>query len=330
MTLSSVVDGSGALTLTSWFHLDAPVTLPATIEVSDDTGATWSFSTSAPSTPAAVWTLTPPAGVTFTDGQQLSAVFPGATVEVGSPAITLATAIDGLGILGADAEGDVTAYVTVQIPVVPPASMPFVTVSFIPAPTNLDNFVAVPQATLELWFHLQPSGLSETVTMVLPSVQVIDDITGTVLFPVPGGPQNPTATAHQNVWTISGPFDTDVNNAAVPAYLRLIFSTQQTTVTPPPIIHFGAVPAPSVEPPIVQPPIVQPPVQPPIVQPPIVQPPIVQPPIVQPPPIIFRPEESLAAWIAASGLRYVGWSSADDTIVAFARIDTSPTLGSVG
>ena len=199
VTLSSTVDSNGEPTLAAWFHLPEPVSLPPAIQVADQNGQTGAFTTeAAPGTGpffSELWTLRAPPGpgFTVTDGDQLAATFPGSTVLVGNSATTLAAAVAGQGVLNATSVGDVTAYTTVRG--TPPASVPFVTVSYVPA-----NKIP---AHLELWFHPQSQGIAEnfSVTVKSPSVQVFDDTTGHQLFPPPGG-QGPTATARANVWII--------------------------------------------------------------------------------------------------------------------------------
>ena len=151
----------------------------------------------------------------MTDGDQLSAVFPGTEVFVGNSATTLRAAVAGLSLLDTAGTGDLTAYTSVRGS--PPASVPFVTVGFNPA--NGDS-------ALELWFHPQPQGVKENISVTLnrPSVQVVNDLTGTTLFPAPD--QSPTSTSEPNIWTIPLT-DLDVS---FPAYLRLLFFTEQTQV----------------------------------------------------------------------------------------------------
>ena len=262
VTLAATADASGVPTLSAWFHLGEPVSLPGTIQVADENGQEVNFTTTAASGLAQVWTLTAPPGMTVADGDQLAVTFPGAEVLVGNSASTLAAAIAGQGYLGATSTGDLTAYTAVRVPGPPPASVPFVTVTFVPA----DN------AYLELWFHMQPAGLAENVVMVSPAVQVVNDLTGAVLFPPPGGSQNLTSTTPQNIWMI--PVSALPKDSS--PYLRVVVDTGQTTVRVP----SGQV-------------------------------------------------TTLAQWIAASGIRYVGWE--DPTIVSFTRITipASAPLGAV-
>jgi len=291
VTLSSMVNSDGVPTLTAWFHLPAPVQLPATIQVTDEAGQTAAFTTevasgAGPFSP--LWTLSPPSsGFTVSDGDQLAATFPGTVVLADNT--TLADTVAPGGLLDADNSGDVTAYATVRGNA--PASVPFVTVSYVP-----DN-PAGSASYIELWFHPQPQGVRENVFVSLtsPSVQVINDLTGAVIFPTAG--ETPTATANSNIWQI--PITGALQKAlptfpAVPAYLRLVFSTEQTSVDfvlLPPIgpLEGGHGPV-----------------------------------IGQP---MLRPSVSLADWINSTGLRYVGWEGS--TIVAFARI-AAAVEGAVG
>jgi hypothetical protein len=99
----------------------------------------------------------------------------------------------------------VTAYTTARMP--NPASIPFVTVSYFPRYNGSQGF--------ELWFHPQPTP-SQSVVVTELSVQVVDDTDGVVATI-----QTPTQIS-SNVWLIPGLFS---------GYLRLLFSTDGTTVT---------------------------------------------------------------------------------------------------
>jgi len=272
VTLSSTVDSNGEPTLSAWFHLPEPVSLPPAIQVADQNGQTGAFSTeAAPGTGpfSDLWTLSAPGpGFTVTDGDQLAATFPGSTVLVGNSATTLAAAVAGQGLLNTTAADDVTAYTTVRGS--PPASVPFVTVSYVP-------FSDSRRAFLELWFHPQPQGVAEnlTVTISSPSVQVFNDLTNQRVFPQPNS-QGPTRI-NENVWAIEWPALEKLPSAL---YLRLVFSTELTRldfVPAPPPGSFGA---------------------------------------TLPIPL------TLADWINATGVRFVGWEGA--TIESFARIVQNP------
>jgi hypothetical protein len=229
VTVSSTVDSYGVPTLTAWFHLPEPVSLPAAIEVVDENGQAGAFIPEAPSGTGTgsfsqVWTLNPPPGslpgsapgssFIVADGDQVAATFPGTAVLVGNSATTLAAAIAGQGLLNSTSSGDVIAYTTVRGS--PPASLPFVTVSYVPESNNPPN--SPPH--LELWFHPQPQSVADnvTVTVTAPSVQVLNDLSGT-----PFTNQSPTATAEPNIWIIP-------IKVGVPTYLRLVFSTELTMV----------------------------------------------------------------------------------------------------
>ena len=276
VTLSSTVDSNGEPTLSAWFHLPGPVSLPPAIQVADQNGQTGAFSTeAAPGTGpfSDLWTLRAPPGApgpgfTVTDGDQLAATFPGSTVLVGDSATTLAAAVAGQGLLNTTAAGDVTAYTTVRGS--PPASVPFVTVSYVP-------FSDSRRAYLELWFHPQPQGVAEnlTVTISSPSVQVFNDLTNQQVFPSTDS-QGPTRL-NENVWAIEWPALEKLPSAL---YVRLVFSTELTRldfVPAPPPGSFGA---------------------------------------TLPIPL------TLADWINATGVRFVGWEGA--TIESFARIVQNP------
>jgi hypothetical protein len=256
VTLSATADTGGGPTLLAWFHLAQPVSLPATINVVTENGHAGAFTTTSTSGTqfSPTWTLTAPDGFTVADGDVLSATFPGAAVMVGDNATTLAAALAGQSYLDAASTGDLTAYAPVRVPA-PPASVPFVTLTYVPPGEGAQG------AYLELWFHLQPTGLTENVVVhKLPAVQVVSDLPpGTW----PGGAASPAPElgGHPNVWTIS------MTEVKPPLYLRLLFSTEETEVATP------------------------------------------------------RGVMSLAAWIAESGLRYVGWDG--KTIVSFIRIATT-------
>lgn len=274
VTLSATAGSSGAPTLLAWFHLAQPVSLPATINVISENGQAGAFTTTATSGTAfsPTWTLSAPDGYTVADGDELAATFPGAAVMVGDNATTLAaalaTALPGQSFVGAASTGDVTAYAPVRVPAAPPAppaSVPFVTVTYVPFGTPVSYDRPEGQgAYLELWFHLQPTGLTENVVVLkLPEVQVVNDLTGTW----PGGgtaSPTPAPTNQPSIWTIAA---TDIKE---PLFLRLLVSTEETEVRTPQ----GAM--------------------------------------------------SLAAWIARSGLRYVGWDG--KTIVSFVRIGAATVL----
>ena len=230
VTLSSTVDAAGVPTLSAWFHLDQPVSLPPTIQVADENGQVGDFSTAAatgPSGPAGpagspsfaeLWTLSAPPGspqgadFTVTDGDQLSATFPGTDVAVGNSATTLAAVAAGQSFLNTASTGDVTAYTTARMP--SPVSIPFVTVSYFP-PYDANQARYNVEQGIELWFHPQPTP-SQSVVVTELSVQVVDDTDGTVATI-----QTPTQLG-SNVWLIQGRFF---------GYLRLLFSTDGTTVT---------------------------------------------------------------------------------------------------
>lgn len=223
VTLSSTVDSYGVPTLTAWFHLPDPVSLPPTIQVVDENGQVGAFTTEVP--PGAgtgsfsdLWTLSAPSGSPpgsgfhVADGDQLAATFLGAEVLVGNSATTLAAAVAGQSFVNTTDAGDVTAYTIVQG--IPSASFPFVTVSFVPNGSKSHD-----GPYLELWFHGQMQNVAGnfTFTVTAPSVRVFDDISGT-----PSGTGNLMAIG-PNVWII--PIKT-----GLPAYLRLVFSTEQTEV----------------------------------------------------------------------------------------------------
>jgi len=222
VTLSATADNSGVPTLLAWFHL-AQVSLPAAIDVVTDSGQAGAFTATSGTTFSATWTLTAPEGFTVADGDVLAATFPGAQVMAGDSATTLAAALAGQSYLDATSTGDLTAYAPVRVqavPPAPPASVPFVTVTYVPSSTA--------GAYLELWFHPQPTGLAENVTLLSrPTVQVVSDLTGTW----PGGAASPAPqpTAQHNIWTIAA----GVLKPEPPVYLRLLFLPEEIQVSTP-------------------------------------------------------------------------------------------------
>jgi hypothetical protein len=263
VTLSATADTAGVPALLAWFHLAQPVSLPATINVVNENGQTGAFATTATSGTAfsPTWTLSAPDGYVVADGDELAATFPGAAVMVGDNATTLAAALVGQSFLSAASTGDVTAYAPVRVPAAPPAppaSVPFVTVTYVPP--SASGPVGNKGPNLELWFHPQPTGLTENVVVLkLPVVQVVDDLAGT--WPGGGNSPTPQPTGQGNIWTIA------MTESNLRPYLRLLFDTEKTEVATPQGVM------------------------------------------------------SLAAWIAESRLRYVGWDG--KTIVSFLRIATA-------
>jgi hypothetical protein len=230
VTLSATADLTGAPTLTAWFHVGQPVSLPGTISVvdgnsADQNAAAVQFTTTPVSgTPfSQVWTLSPPANYTVTDGDQLAATFPGTGVLVGDNGTTLVAATAGLGFLDTTIAGDVTAYAAVPVPA-PPASTEFVTVTYVP-PSPAAG------ASLQMWFHLDRAGVAGGVVMATPSVEVyLDNAPGTRVYPPLFGPTPAPTELAPNIWSIP------LEEAKPPAHLRLIFPTGDTQVTAPQVI----------------------------------------------------------------------------------------------
>ena len=219
---------------------------------------------------------------------------------MGSGATTLASALTGAGWLGTTSAGDLAAYATVPVPASPPASLPFVTVSFVPAQADVVAVAVGTTAHLELWFHPQPPSTGvvlESVAISQPSVTIFDDASGAQLFPVPGGVQAPTV-AQRNIWTI---LSSILANEKPPAYLRLVFSTTATQVQVTRRLRVPVGPGP-----------VTSPLQPAVGT------------IIGDP---FTETISLAQWITETGIRYVGWDG--DLIVAYARVAGSAAQGAV-
>ena len=219
VSLAATADLGGVPALSAWFHLDAPVLLPATVTVTRATGEQADFTTAAlPSARSSgsfsdLWSLAAPGGLTVGAGEQLEVTFPGTGVLVGDSATTLAAAGASGQVPGLDtsAGGDLVAYVAV--PGAAPPSQSLVTTTFVPAGAAAQHF--------ELWFHPIAAGNTETLTVVRPVVQLRDDMTGA---PMPVG--NPTATAHPDVWILPGS-DTKLVS---PTYLRIEVDAQKTVV----------------------------------------------------------------------------------------------------
>jgi hypothetical protein len=225
VTLSATADLTGAPTLTAWFHLGPPVSLPGTINVADansadQNAAAVQFTTTPVSGTlfSQVWILSPPADYTVNDGDQLAATFPGTGVTVGDSGTTLAAAVAGLGFLDTTSTGDVTVYAAVPVPA-PQGSTEFVTVTYVPTPAG---------STLQMWFHLDRAGLAGGVIMVMPELEVWEDEPPVRrLYPPTAGPiPKPTEVA-PNIWSI--PLS-EFKPPTTTAYLRLMFTTQGTTV----------------------------------------------------------------------------------------------------
>ena len=219
---------NGILVIDAWFHLDDPVRLPETITVTDENGASLSFSTS-PVQPDASgfafrWGISSDdAHMMRVDHLQLSALFPANTVLVKDPMTTLAQVEQaGLTLLDADeATGDVTAYAQVRVTKAPTATtnVEFVTVS--------DVLVNSDMALIELWFHIEPHGVKDDAYAVRPAVKLFDDTTGDELEFQLSGP----APWSRNVWRaqIVGAKALD---AGIPLYIRHQYLTEEFGVQP--------------------------------------------------------------------------------------------------
>ena len=113
-----------------------------------------------------------------------------------------------------------TAYTSVRG--TPPASVPFVTVSYVPV------VVANLPAHLELWFHPQPQGVADNLNIAVksPSVTVLREPDGLQLFPHTNQPPTNQAPTQfeENVWFITLK---DLELEGFPTYLRLVFSTER-------------------------------------------------------------------------------------------------------
>ena len=220
VTLAGTGTSSGA-TIEAWFHLAQPVRLPATIDVTDETGTTTAYAAVAESPDAngfsSVWQLTSPGGPGPASGSQVVARFPAASVLVGDPASSLLQIESSLSFLDQETGGDVLAYA--EIAAAAPATVPNVEfVSIEPVLSNVD------QVILELWFHLMPHGVADKVFTVRPVVSVFDETTGALLPSVLSGP----APWERNVWRLA--VVSSVQGQGPRQYLRLVFATKDFAV----------------------------------------------------------------------------------------------------
>jgi hypothetical protein len=231
-TVGALAASNGVPTLTAWFHLDQPVSLTAPVTVVGQDGQSGSFSVAplppgGPGTFSNQWELTAPAGFTATDGELLAVEFVGSTVQVGTAASTLASQASHLGLIDRSGTGDVTVYAPVvqqaPPPALAPATVPFVTLTFVPG-VPVDGAAA---ASWELWFHLQPTGGVESVNVVRTEVAVFNDTAAAntqnrIYIGSPALAQG----FNSNVFTI--PL-TEIK-LVVPAYLRFLFDANNTVV----------------------------------------------------------------------------------------------------
>jgi hypothetical protein len=232
VTLVPNLSTAGAFTIDAWFHATYPVNLIGPVPVVTEAGATWSFSVVAKGgSPdfSNVWTLTPPPGAKFTNGQQLSARFESDSVIIGAGYTLDQWRDHGSRFLNTTETGAVLAYATAAAPastgtlaeaslssapvaVTPVAGAEFVTIS--------DTGATDQQLSFELWFHPGPRGARDDMTVETPQVRAFDEITGDPLT-VTGLTQDPLLG---NAWTVT----TDVpgGKRPFPAYVRFVFPAE--------------------------------------------------------------------------------------------------------
>jgi len=228
----------GVFTIDAWFHLSAPVALTAPVQIVTESGATAAFTAvrkpaaGDPPGQASVWTLTPPNGVKFTAGQQLSARFESDAVLVGFGSATLRQWRDGLGarFLNTTATGGaVMAYTTALAPAttLTLAGESAAGAAAALAPATHAEFVTITdtgatdrQLSFELWFHPEPRGARGGLVVRTPQVRAYDETTGDPLT-VTGLSQDP---AYGNAWTVT----TEVpgSESPLPAYVRFVFPAE--------------------------------------------------------------------------------------------------------
>lgn len=228
VTLEASSDSNGVTSIDAWFHLDEPVLLPQQILVVDEGGSSAEFDTS-PKSPDAngfstVWRLvSPEGGISDTDGLQISALFPASEVFVGDSSTTLPDIeASSPPFLGQDETGDVTAYAAVRAAVQPPPQTGGApNAELVDIGTILVN---ADQVVLELWFHLEPRGVTDDVFAGRPALRVFDDVTQQQLPVLLTGP----APWSGNVWRIAirSPFKEE----GVRQYLRFQFDTKEFQV----------------------------------------------------------------------------------------------------
>jgi hypothetical protein len=217
--------GTGApsvVTIDAWFHLLQAVSLPSTVDVTDEAGTTTAYAAAAVSPDgngfSSQWQLTSPVGTGSPAAVgQVVVRFPAAGVLVGDPATSLLQVESSTSFLDQETGGDVLAYA--EVGPAAPATVPNVEfVSIEPVLSNLE------QVILELWFHLQPHGVADKVFTVRPVVTVYDETTGGVLPSVLSGP----APWERNVWRVT--VVRSVQQQGPRQYLRLVFATKDFTV----------------------------------------------------------------------------------------------------
>jgi hypothetical protein len=218
-TVSATV-ADGTAFVDAWFHLDAPVQLPATVTVTDEDGGDRAFTTAAVSPVdgfAHRWTLTSPEpGAGIADGLQIAVHLPLTTVLVGDTATTLGAVASGRALLDCD-DTEVVVYGHVHAAAEAPPTPPPVTTPSSEFVTMVTEFADGP-LNAEMWFHPQPRDrFGDEVVAERPAFLVFDDTTGDQLDFALSGPSPWTG----NVWRaqIRNPYD----DRRRPVYMRVIF-----------------------------------------------------------------------------------------------------------
>jgi len=160
VTFSTVVDADGQATLTAWFHLDEPVTLPERLQATRPDGSPVPMSaTPQGQAPSNLWTLSSANGG-FHDGDLFAISFDTTQVTVGPAAVTLADTIaaQNLELVGHITPDQVVAYAEVDVPA---NAQEFVTITTVVDPSFGVSLLA--------WFHLdEPVTLPNFLQVATP------------------------------------------------------------------------------------------------------------------------------------------------------------------
>jgi hypothetical protein len=228
-TLTAAADPTGKLTLTAWFHLDAPVSLTAPVAVVTRSGASGTFAPTPVGGPGGgppqfsdVWTLTAQNNVPAIDGDQVAVSFVPTSVLVGDASTTLAAPMgQGLDLVDTGPGGQVVVYATVRVPGAAPAQQAPPTLEFV---TITPLAPATEKLVCELWFHPQPQWPAPraVITDVKGAVAVFEEQTGQ-----PVAVTTAVRALFDNVWQV----ELDLTKVVRNAYLRFVFQAPRVPVT---------------------------------------------------------------------------------------------------